>query len=131
MRISDWSSDVCSSDLVHQPQAVAVAVEGDAEVAALPQHGFLKLPQVLGHRGNGMVIGKAAVDLRIEQDVFAAKARGDRCPGLAHRAVPGIPRDLQHPPARAAPTDARPRYEERLVGKAGAGTYKIRGEPQP
>src|SRR3546814_21072515 len=78
MRISDWSSDVCSSDLVHQPQAVAVAVEGDAEVAALPQHGFLKLPQVLGHRGIGMVIGKAAVDLRIEQDVFAGKARGDR-----------------------------------------------------
>src|SRR3546814_9805888 len=89
MRISDWSSDVCSSDLdarpaVHQPQAVAVAVEGDAEVAALPQHGILKLPQVLGHRGIGMMIGKAAVDLRVQQKVLAGKARGDRCHGLAH-----------------------------------------------
>src|SRR3546814_7635771 len=46
MRISDWSSDVCSSDLWHAHQAAVVAVDpvvviaGEARgAAALGQHG--------------------------------------------------------------------------------------------
>src|SRR3546814_16594189 len=34
MRISDWSSDVCSSDLVIADQAARRAAEGDARLAA-------------------------------------------------------------------------------------------------
>src|SRR3546814_6593225 len=40
MRISDWSSDVCSSDLLHhRPAAIDGVIGADAKLAALPQLG--------------------------------------------------------------------------------------------
>src|SRR5690606_22640889 len=46
---------------VDDAQPVAVAVEGDAEIAALTQDGCLQLLQVLRHCGIGMVTRKVAV----------------------------------------------------------------------
>src|SRR3546814_15593990 len=72
------------SRLIDGAEAVAVAVEGDAEVAALAQHGLLKLLQVRRHRRIRMVIREAAVDLRVQQDVCAWQAPGHRRHGLSH-----------------------------------------------
>src|SRR3546814_9403245 len=52
MRISDWSSDVCSSDLEEEPQRADDAVHrwcGDARLLLLD----LELPDILGARGVG------------------------------------------------------------------------------
>src|SRR3546814_8010581 len=76
MRISDWSSDVCSSDLVRR------------------------------HRRIRMVIREAAVDLRVQQDVCAWQAPGHRRHGLSHGPVAGIPGDLQRPRALHVREDA-------------------------
>src|SRR3546814_5214754 len=45
MRISDWSSDVCSSDLGHQVAFIGAETHGAAEVAA----GVAGLAQVAAH----------------------------------------------------------------------------------
>src|SRR3546814_9323143 len=54
---------------VHHAETVAVAVEGDAEIAVLGAHRGLELLQVLRHGRVGVVIGKVAVDALIQQNV--------------------------------------------------------------
>src|SRR3546814_3302555 len=39
MRISDWSSDVCSSDLAARVEAAALAAVGEAAVVVLSDYG--------------------------------------------------------------------------------------------
>src|SRR3546814_6199510 len=46
MRISDWSSDVCSSDLRHQPLDIAVFVDDEADAPFL----ILEVQQLLVER---------------------------------------------------------------------------------
>src|SRR3546814_6705876 len=62
MRISDWSSDVCSSDL------------GDRARAAARGHGD---PGRLRLRGRARPVGRGAAEVR-------ARAAADRGPGAAH-----------------------------------------------
>src|SRR3546814_4667018 len=38
MRISDWSSDVCSSDLFSQPLQIALGNQVEAKVDLIPEH---------------------------------------------------------------------------------------------
>jgi len=80
---------------VHHADPVAVAVEGDAEIALLGQNRRLQLSQVLRHGGIGMVRGKIAVDRRIEQGVPPGKPAREFRESLARRAVTGIPSDRQ------------------------------------
>src|SRR3546814_2098495 len=75
MRISDWSSDVCSSDLLHE-QALRVTQAGDHAIAAEAAH-FEELC--------GQVIAEAAA---ISQTA-AALARIDVAAALAERAAEG------------------------------------------
>src|SRR3546814_12397732 len=113
MRISDWSSDVCSSDLGadHPIGGLDVEVEGEVEI------GFL------GGQDRAGVDEAGA----IEQDVDAADLGRE---GVDRRAV----EQVHHP--RLAALDAgervgvdvdRDRSEERGVGKEGVSTGRTWG----
>ena len=82
---------------VHHADAVAVAIERDAEVATLAPHRLLKLDQVLGHRGIGVVGRERAVDLLVQHDVAAGKPRAQHLHRAARRPVAGIPGHLEGP----------------------------------
>src|SRR3546814_6076408 len=73
MRISDWSSDVCSSDLVDDQ----LRVTGDAElVRALDLHSREHLRDELGeHRGQENEVVFAAGDLLRQLDDARQRAR--------------------------------------------------------
>src|SRR3546814_2886490 len=85
MRISDWSSDVCSSDLI---ETALVEREGVGQAA----HGGapLRMKQALG----GLVMGNAAIGERLQnrpvpqlgdpRDAVAPQIRV-RCTRFAHR----------------------------------------------
>src|SRR3546814_7407321 len=47
MRISDWSSDVCSSDLPSEPKSTVLSVEDEAFVVAFRRHTQLPLDDCL------------------------------------------------------------------------------------
>src|SRR3546814_11655202 len=103
MRISDWSSDVCSSDLVWRPQAP----------------GLLQL------------IKESAISQRIEQIVIGLdRWRGNRCRGKKIR-VCGCPQ--RHFAAKTQPAHADPRAinrsEERRVGTECVSTCRYRWSP--
>src|SRR3546814_1933389 len=90
MRISDWSSDVCSSDLVHRPEAAA-------QQAFLPHRVRLQAAQAVQHQADaehavdaeqrGMAVGRGEVGaLHVEQrqrgvDQEAQQAGADQVPG--------------------------------------------------
>src|SRR3546814_15522113 len=66
MRISDWSSDVCSSDLVDRANAadaampmIAASIVVDAQRAALPCRAIVSLPFSLRHERRSR--GRAAI----------------------------------------------------------------------
>jgi hypothetical protein len=80
---------------VDRADAVAVAVEGDAEVAALLLHLGLQLLEVLGHRRIGMVRREGAVDLLVQDEVRARQLVDHRADRDADRAVAGVPGDLE------------------------------------
>src|SRR5437868_3546780 len=82
---------------VDDPDAVAVAVEGNAEIAALARHRLLQLNQILRDRRIGMMGWKSTVDRLVQQDVPAGQTRGELLDDVAGRAVSGVPRDGQHP----------------------------------
>src|SRR5205823_2800348 len=76
---------------VDDADAVAVAVEADAEIAALARHGLLQLNQILRDRRIRMVGRKGAVDRLVQQDVPAGQACGELLHDVAGRAVSGVP----------------------------------------
>src|SRR3546814_4825394 len=65
MRISDWSSDVCSSDLT---AFLDVARGAEETLRALKRIGVDAAGQNLARRGNDGVVGAAEARDRIEQD---------------------------------------------------------------
>src|SRR3546814_21030857 len=89
MRISDWSSDVCSSDLARRERAVPAA----AAACLLPM-------EVFPIRSAGTVRARQAEDLC------------DRLGSVVHREFPLHDRGL-----RADALDGSRRTEERRVGK--------------
>src|SRR3546814_5312518 len=52
MRISDWSSDVCSSDLFEEPETYDRLQEAEKELA---RHG-IKLERIVGDRFEGVIV---------------------------------------------------------------------------
>src|SRR3546814_16695815 len=97
MRISDWSSDVCSSDLRHLRRERAVVEKHVATVDPLD-------PQMASDQESGMA---GAVDEQPGGDVakFARADRGDAAPPVAQY-VDDMVRDMAH----------AQRSEERSVG---------------
>src|SRR3546814_21108805 len=67
MRISDWSSDVCSSDLVHEGQHVAVG-EQELEILGIEPHAFDRLGRAEAD------VGLAAVDEVLHLDLHIGAA---------------------------------------------------------
>ena len=78
---------------VDDADPVAIAVKGDAEVAAAPRHLLLQLHQVLGNRRVGMMRREMPVDRRVDQVMGAGEQRGQPGHDLAGRAVAGVPGD--------------------------------------
>src|SRR3546814_11369284 len=112
MRISDWSSDVCSSDLV-QP-----VVEGDRVVAEevlkagrARYEGQQAVAEELAH-----AVGGVEVDI-------VGPADAERHAGIAH--VLEVAGAAQGAPA----VHAEDRSEERRVGEEWGSTGRCRGSP--
>src|SRR3546814_17690829 len=114
MRISDWSSDVCSSDLVVvEPQAGSVG-----EVVALAG--------VVGHRPGGVDEG-ALHERRTRPARLVGAGRGidreqlvvsgDHLLARAVEPEPALP-DQHRPPAQ--PPDGAPRVADQAAGSAPA-----------
>src|SRR3546814_20993973 len=123
MRISDWSSDVCSSDLDH---AGGDGEDGDARpgkaVEAGIEEGGQDLPRAVGaeidhHDTVTVADRRAAADHRRGDELvglaagIGGLARGDRVAGLSL----GLAQD-DRSPRLLAPLPA-PRSEDRRVGK--------------
>src|SRR3546814_8492443 len=115
MRISDWSSDVCSSDLIFRHAGLADPGDRDPVPGGLPAPDRAGLPDrrvrheeaaaaaLPGSRGGGVLafgVRPAGTDLPL------AAAQVPRARGEAGR--PGAPRDL----ARVQPEPPVPRSRE-------------------
>src|SRR3546814_18011405 len=137
MRISDWSSDVCSSDLF--PQAVgwamASAIKGDTRIAAgwigdgttaeadfhyaMTFAAVYRVPVILNVVNNQWAISSFPGIAGGECATFAARAIGNGIPGL-----------------RFAGNDFLPVYaatqntEDRRLGKECVSTVITRGESE-
>src|SRR3546814_8008422 len=79
MRISDWSSDVCSSDLLGEFRALLRAVHDDAAVDRGDTGGLVDLREAERGRVHRDDAGTRADDRRTEGDLgeFATELLGD------------------------------------------------------
>src|SRR3546814_11370956 len=113
MRISDWSSDVCSSDLVDRPQPVVEVPRG----AVVRRVGDVA-PENAAERGGGRALQVAGVGA---DDADMREGEGDDLAGIgrvgqdlliaAHR---GVEADLAYP---RDPCAQASRSEGRRAGK--------------
>src|SRR3546814_4380180 len=143
MRISDWSSDVCSSDLValRAVREPAEIERGYPEIGAVDAHAGNGEPDLELEHGAGVLRVPAAGEQRQLVDV-QVKVHGRRAEegdlvgqfGFRHRL--GVARlRLRVPGAGADPQRAgvavrlRPRSEERRVGKECVSTGRSRWSP--
>src|SRR3546814_13111966 len=116
MRISDWSSDVCSSDLV-----------GDL-VADLREYGFRRFPVPIGVGDIGNRGGETEVRADIDRDDFKpALPRVEDAGCIFEPVLQCCALNLQF-----VGEDVRPevRSEERRVGQEGASTGRYGGSPE-
>src|SRR3546814_17567556 len=119
MRISDWSSDVCSSDLralrsgrdqgLSRRRGRARLLHQDRLAAGANLHGPPR-PEGSGARTGGRGDFQAAAIVRLGRAAIVGSAAG----------LCGVGRTLSSPP---------PRSEERRVGKEGVSTWRFRGWP--
>src|SRR3546814_20087006 len=81
MRISDWSSDVCSSDLTTERQAVAVLIDR-LQADALDHRqlfGALERTVLFPVRNDRLGLGGADVDLDAVDEIGSASCRERVC----------------------------------------------------
>src|SRR3546814_13425913 len=127
MRISDWSSDVCSSDLVHDAAAELAKAWAAADHALLFQRAR-RQPQVLG----GFVVGEIALGLRGSGRDSGGRPQGSGTHGVnlhrlkapGHTARPdggSLKKRGVFDQGRFASTS---RSEERRGGKEGGSTCR-------
>src|SRR3546814_16600529 len=125
MRISDWSSDVCSSDLAEALARAAGRLEGlaEADLAALDEFRVQHVEDGVGlqHRQHapGGVDRQGMALAQAEQAGHVV----DVAVGQHH----GMDRAVPHALARMKL--AALRSEERRVGKEGVRTWRSRGWP--
>src|SRR3546814_15561173 len=141
MRISDWSSDVCSSDLHFGGEVVQRALVGAADIHAGAAADRLEPFQYLdrrgvvitGGRGRGseQVVGHDDAIRAGESGAQAGAGYGFINAARIHSRDGGYVRsDLRAAQAdarRIRRLPARPRSEERRVGKEGVRTCNTRG----
>src|SRR3546814_12201930 len=101
MRISDWSSDVCSSDLVEMPaddpEIAAVRTEHEIEEIARDRNGAeRRVDADIGGHARKLPFRHAEIS-RLPDEVHA-KGRGDDIAGDGHESDEGVDTTL---PARA------------------------------
>src|SRR3546814_3404654 len=89
MRISDWSSDVCSSDLRRQLEKLGVEVRTGTPVNAIDADGVLLGDEPIAARTVLWAAGVAASKLARALDVPLDRA--GRVPVEADLSVPGMP----------------------------------------
>src|SRR3546814_12267796 len=117
MRISDWSSDVCSSDLVkldgyqYCSQAVALAERGELRRSV---QAASKALHVALQSGNNDLLGKAYRDLAITFSYAGSLERAEAFAKLA----------LAHPAKDPTPTEDR---KSELEGKRVAARVDLGG----
>src|SRR3546814_14426956 len=107
MRISDWSSDVCSSDLI------LIEVETDKVVLEVPAPASGVLKEIV--KGDGSTVTAGEVLARIDSEGKAAAAAA---PAAAVEAAPAA--------AAPAATASAARSEERRGGKESVRTCRSR-----
>src|SRR3546814_21198952 len=128
MRISDWSSDVCSSDLESAAAALAARHATDAEIA--------NMQAILQEGGNDPV----ALNLRFHDAIYSAahnrhlirllRSLTDTTYLLGRSTLSSKARAkaaMQEHADIAAAIRSRNRSEERRVGKEGVRTGRSRG----
>src|SRR3546814_11824416 len=111
MRISDWSSDVCSSDLLRQRavQVGIVAKNGEGDGAQF----HLGPPQ-------------ACRLLYLAPDLGAAGKGEEAHPRILQQGLQGRPAHVRH-----RKETGRPRSDERRLGEGGISTCRSRWSPEP
>src|SRR3546814_1130152 len=77
MRISDWSSDVCSSDLTAQDGLAAVAADADKGIELQPPVAFDDLSRAIDPAAIGQGIIKRVTLVGGAEDGAAAEQQGD------------------------------------------------------
>src|SRR3546814_4939670 len=88
MLISDWSSDVCSSDLRHQGEGAHFAFAGHLDVVP-PGNGWSTDPFEATQKGS-LLYGRGAVDMKGSIACFvAALARATELPGTISLIITG------------------------------------------
>src|SRR3546814_17950651 len=78
MRISDWSSDVCSSDLVVLPSEYGIDPTGIGRVIGLTEMGAIKM----------QLAEEAAADAALDAQLAATTGTPAPAPAVASTAVP-------------------------------------------
>src|SRR3546814_11422406 len=146
MRISDWSSDVCSSDLRRLVRGIGDALErifhvlgGQLAMAPGPQDSGLQLeldvqivdlldPGDEGRRAPAQLLARLVYRERAQASILQVDLdAADHPAGIQHLQV--LPRaQLQHA-AVLRPASLRQRSEERRVGKECVGTWSSGWSP--
>src|SRR3546814_13384381 len=141
MRISDWSSDVCSSDLLLSHARQSNAVLGDQRLVGghdMLAVGERRLHQLarnavrtadqfddniyVGSGGERTGIGFKADTCEVDAAILRGIARADGgkfkgAPGGGGQKIPAVGQNLEH-----AAADSAERSEERRGGKEGVST---------
>src|SRR3546814_19429877 len=105
MRISDWSSDVCSADLTRKARTVADRLR--------------HLPGVI--EAEASAAGTVRVEFSRSETTEADISKALADIGVQHRPAPGMPEAVAAKPHR--------RSEERRVGKECVSTCRSRWSP--
>src|SRR3546814_18984333 len=115
MRISDWSSDVCSSDLIGSPHFRQIATKPNILAALKKCEGIFIPFASQGKTGNVTVnLGSKGI---IELELVASGAKWGRGPkGDVNSSL-------------TAMVESTTRTEERHVGKEVVRTFRYRGSP--
>src|SRR3546814_14992790 len=119
MRISDWSSDVCSSDLPDDDQVIALVGAVDIDAAIACREGA-----VLGGIGGELVQQQGEAGHRAAGNLRIAAAQCDARRRVGGRIVVGGDDGLDE-------AGQGGRSEERRVGKEGVSTFSTRWSPYP
>src|SRR3546814_15591164 len=123
MRISDWSSDVCSSDLFVDPDDAQVKeTAAAARLTAIQLHGDESPARVAAIKAlTGLDVWKA-VPVRTAADIAGARAYAGAADLLLFDAKP--PKGADLPGGLGLRFDWRPRSEGRRVGNEGVSTVR-------